>query len=289
MNIIFQINGGLGKSVAATAVCAAIKKQYPKDKLIVVTGYPDVFLSNPNVYRCFGMNQTSYFYEEFIENQDALIFANEPYLETSHILQKVSLAETWCKMNGIKYNGEQPEIFLNKREIDTFSKKYTSDKPIMIIQANGGGQVEHKYSWARDIPFHVVNEVVDHFKDKYSIVVLKRNDQTVYENTYSIQDDFRGLCVLLQLSEKRLLIDSFAQHTAAALNLPSTVCWIATLPKVFGYNIHNNIIANPFTVKPELKNSYLYKFNFNGNIVEFPYNDEYEIFNTQDIIDSLEN
>jgi hypothetical protein len=26
---IFQIDGGIGKSVAATAVCKAIKKQYP--------------------------------------------------------------------------------------------------------------------------------------------------------------------------------------------------------------------------------------------------------------------
>ncbi len=28
MNIIFQIDGGIGKSIAATAVCKAIKAQY---------------------------------------------------------------------------------------------------------------------------------------------------------------------------------------------------------------------------------------------------------------------
>ena len=39
MKIIFQIDGGIGKSIAATAVCKAIKKQYPTDKLIVITGY----------------------------------------------------------------------------------------------------------------------------------------------------------------------------------------------------------------------------------------------------------
>ena len=32
MKIIFQIDGGIGKSIAATAVCKAIKKQYPKSK-----------------------------------------------------------------------------------------------------------------------------------------------------------------------------------------------------------------------------------------------------------------
>ncbi len=33
MKIIFQINGGIGKSIAATAVCRAIKKQNPADEL----------------------------------------------------------------------------------------------------------------------------------------------------------------------------------------------------------------------------------------------------------------
>jgi hypothetical protein len=39
-------------------------------------------------------------------------------------------------------------------------------------------------------------------------------------------DGFRSIAILLQLADKRLLIDSFAQHMAAALNVKSTVCWI---------------------------------------------------------------
>jgi hypothetical protein len=49
MKIIFQVDGGIGKSVAATAVCKAIKAQYPNDELIVVTGYPQVFICNPGI------------------------------------------------------------------------------------------------------------------------------------------------------------------------------------------------------------------------------------------------
>jgi hypothetical protein len=45
------------------------------------------------------------------------------------------------------------------------------------------------------------------------------------------------------LSQKRLLIDSFAQHACAALMLPSVVCWIGTSPDKLGYNIHKNIRA----------------------------------------------
>jgi hypothetical protein len=74
---------------------------------------------------------------------------------------------------------------------------------------------------------------------------------------------------------------------AAALNLPSTVCWIVNKPEVFGYGIHDNIIHNPFTKKPELRNSYLQPFNIGGDLLEFPYNSEFEIFDSAKIIESI--
>ena len=53
MNIIFSIEGGLGKSIMGTAVLKAIKNQYPKSYIIVVTHYPDVFIGNPNANKVF--------------------------------------------------------------------------------------------------------------------------------------------------------------------------------------------------------------------------------------------
>ena len=82
-------------------------------------------------------------------------------------------------------------------------------------------------------------------------------------------------------------MDSFAQHVAAGMDLPSTVLWIANKPEVFGYGLNNNIMSNPFTVKPELRNAYLGKFNIGGDLLEFPYNSEDEIFNVKDIVDSI--
>ena len=54
MTIIFQIDGGLGKSIMATAVLKAIRKQYKKANLIVVSGYPDVFIAKQNVKKVLG-------------------------------------------------------------------------------------------------------------------------------------------------------------------------------------------------------------------------------------------
>jgi hypothetical protein len=287
MNIIFQINGGMGKCIMATAVCTAIKKKYPESNLIVVSGYPDVFLNNKEVHRSFVFNGLSYFYDEYIDGKEFLIFANDPYLETGHIRQDEHLLKTWCEMFGLEYAGEQPAIYLTQREVQYFQNKFASEKPIMLLQTNGGAQTEHKYSWARDLPSAAVVKIIEQFKDDYAIAHIRREDQLSYNDTIPVTDSFRALCILLAMSSKRLLIDSFAQHAAAALQLPSTVCWVSNKPEVFGYDLHDNILANEFTTKPELRNSYLSKFNIAGDLIEFPYNSEDEIFNVEAIVESL--
>ena len=287
MNIIFQINGGMGKCIMATAVCTAIKKKYPKSNLIVVSGYPDVFLNNKDVHRSYVFNGLSYFHDEYIKDKEFLVFANDPYLETGHVRQDEHLIKTWCEMYGLEYNGEKPAIHLTIREAQYFQNKFASEKPIMVLQTNGGAQTEHKYSWARDIPSTAVVKVIEHFKNDYVIAHIRRDDQLSYNDTIPVSDSFRALCVLLVLSSKRLLIDSFAQHAAAALELPSTVCWIANKPEVFGYDLHDNVLANEFTTQPELRNAYLSKFNIAGELIEFPYYSEDEIFNVEAIIESL--
>ena len=289
MNIIFQINGGIGKCIIATAVTETIKKKYPDSKLIVVSGYPDVFLNNPYVDRSFSFGEHPYFYSDYIEDKEFKLLAHDPYLETSHINNSEHLIETWCKLFGLEYSGEMPKIYLTDREINFFSKKYQSDKPIMVIQTNGGVEQSLKYSWARDIPISVVEFVIDKFKNDYNIFHLKREDQLSFNDTIPVTDSFRSIATLISMSNKRLFMDSFAQHLSSALKLESTVLWIANSPKVFGYENNKNIVSKPFTKKPELKMSYINKFNIQGEPLEFPYNNEFEIFDINEILDSLKN
>jgi hypothetical protein len=288
MKIIFQVSGGIGKSVAATAVCSAIKKQYPKDELIVITGYPDVFLQNPNVSRVLAFGNLNYFYPDHIEGQDSKLLLQDPYNEEDFIYQRGHLIEVWCKMNGIKYNGEPPEIFITAKEKTTFAPMFASEKPIMVIQTNGGvpNQTD-KYSWPRDLPINTAQQVVNAFVHEYNIVHIRRQDQLPLQNTYPVTAEFRQLAVLLMMSSKRLFIDSFAQHVAAALGLPSLVCWIANTPSQFGYSLHTNLIAAQPTLKPELRNAVFNKYNIMGQPVDFPYNSEAEIFSAEQIISLL--
>jgi len=290
MNIIFQIDGGLGKSIMSTAVCESIKKAYPQANLIVITAYPDVFLCNPHVHKVYAHNNMTYFYKDFIQNKEIKAFIHNPYFETSFIKQEKHLLETWCEMFGLNYGGEQPRLYLSEREVAFYSKQFTFQKPLLVLQTNGGAENQvNKYSWSRDIPFSTAREVVNQLSQKYDIAHIRRNDQIQLENTIPVEGNFRMLATLILLSQIRLFIDSFAQHTAQALGLNSVVCWIANSPQQFGYKNNINIVANPETKQPELKYAQYSKYNISGETIEFPYNSENEIFNVESIIDSLEN
>jgi hypothetical protein len=287
-NIIFQIDGGIGKCIAATAVCKAVKAQYPDDNLIVISGYPDVFINNPNVNKSLQSGNITYFYNDYVDGKEIKMMFHNPYLETDYSKEKKHLIEIWCQMFGIKYSGELPELFLTQRELTFFQNKYVSDKPILVMQTNGGFNRDLKYNFTRDLPSTAVVKIIDHFVDKFNIVHVRREDQIAYDKTTPMLAGFREVLALTLLSKKRLLIDSFLQHACTALKLPSTVCWITNSPKVFGYEMHDNVLANPFTKKPELRTSFISKIDFNGDIITFPYNSEDEIFDVQNIIASLQ-
>jgi ADP-heptose:LPS heptosyltransferase len=142
------------------------------------------------------------------------------------------------------------------------------------------------YSWTRDIPQTIMQDIIDYFKDDYAILHIKRQDQLMYPNTIGALDEFRSIAILLTLSKKRLLIDSSAMHIATALKLPSVVTWMGTNPKVFGYDMHNNILANEPTKIVESKHPFSKHLLFE-DISTLPYNDLNEIFDKKLIINSL--
>ena len=158
----------------------------------------------------------------------------------------------------------------------------------MAIQPNGGAVGQPlKYSWTRDLPASVVNEVISQFKNDYAILHIKREDQLTYENTMGALDSWRSIAIMLTLSAKRLLIDSSSMHIATALNLPSVVGWIGTNPKVFGYDMHNNIVANEPTKEVNIERNSYTKYLLYEDISTLPYNNFSEIFDTQKIINAL--
>ena len=95
------------------------------------------------------------------------------------------------------------------------------------------------------------------------------------------------LFALILASEKRALIDSSLHHAAAAFNKPSTVMWVGTDPKMFGYDIHDNICAKEPSGNIKRIDSYIFDYDFLGHHHEFPYYSNDIIFDSKQILNSL--
>jgi ADP-heptose:LPS heptosyltransferase len=288
--VIFHIEGGLGKNIAATSVIRSYKKVYSDSELIVVSAYPDVFQNNPNVLRSYQLGNAPYFYQDFILDKDVEIFAHDPYKTTSHITKKQHLIDTWCEMIGVENDKKTPDIFFNMREKEIARTLLpNTEKPIIIFQPFGGSQVQElPYSWTRDIHPLVAQQIVNRLADTYTIIHICHEHHPKLNNVVRIDKivNKKILTALLSHTNKRILIDSSLQHAAAAMGLPSTVVWVATDPKLFGYNIHNNIM--PMETFPNGGiNSYLFDYNFTGTIQECPYASPNQIFNVEEIIKGL--
>jgi hypothetical protein len=292
---IFHIEGGIGKHIAATAVVECYKKHNPDQDIIVSCAWPEVFLNNPFIHRVYKTGSTPYFYQDYVYNKNPIVFAQEPYKTTNHILKKTHLIETWCDMIGVKHTNETPRIFFNFRERELGGKVFanTGDKPVLIFQPFGGPGAEHQstpYSWTRDIHPDVAQQLVNLLSEKYFVVHVCYNTHPVLQNCLRIDNHMpkKVLFSMLLQSSARLLIDSSLQHAAAALNLPSTVVWVATHPSVFGYNIHKNITPETTRVFENGGiDSYLYDYNFTGEVHECPFQNQTEIFNIDNILKTL--
>lgn len=290
MTVIFHIEGGLGKHIMATALLKVIRKSHPNDTIHVVCSFPDVFKHNPAVDQVHQNGQHGSYYKDYIKGKESKtkIYFADPYTQSDFILEQDHLLNIWANQWGLQYEGETPQIYLTQSEIDYFKPFYQTEKPILAIQPNGGPQNQgFNYSWTRDIPEPIILKVIEEFKSTHSIVHIKREDQKKYPDTLHALDGFRSIAILLQLADKRLLIDSFSQHLAAAFQLPSTVCWITTKPEVFGYEMHNNIKPNDFTLPVDFPNNLYQPFGLSQDITSCPYQKLEDIFNVDKIIKSL--
>lgn len=236
---ILQIEGGLGKNVAATAVVRAISKAHPDRKIVVVTAYPEIWECNPRIYRTYSFQAMPYFYQDYVEGKESIFFLQDPYRHDGYINRTMHLTESWCRICGVEWDGERPELYFTILESDFVSSIISKERPILIIHPFGG--IQGKYSWARDLHPNSAQEIVDSLSGKYRILQARREDQILLNGVESLNMNPRQLALALLESDKRILIDSYLQHASAALGIESTVVWIANSPNVLGYETNKNL------------------------------------------------
>jgi hypothetical protein len=293
---VFHIEGGIGKNIAGTAVIAAYKRANPKRKIIVVSAWAEVWMNNPHVERFYIIGKTPYFYKDIIKGKDVEVYSADPYRTTDHITKKTHLIKTWCKMVGVKHGDEGPELHFNFRELEegaAYINQFRQDgRPTVLFQPFGGPGPDHQphpYSWTRDMHPKVAQEVVNGLNQKYNVIHIGYEFHPRLQNCHRFDKTIgkKALFAMTGNVDKRLFVDSSLQHAAAALNKKSTVAWVATQPKIFGYGMHKNIGPKKEYLDGHI-DSYLFDYNFTGTIYECPYKSLEDIHSSAEIIAAVE-
>lgn len=283
--LILQIEGGIGKNIVATSVVRALSNKYPDRKIIIITSHIDIWMCNPRIHKVLEFGKTSYFYQDYIHNRNTILMLQDPYRCEDYIYNRKHLSQIWCEMYDVKWDGEKPELFFTNLEFDFLQNLIKKDRPIFLIQSSGGSESQpHKYSWARDIPPKIAQEIVDEMSKDYRVIQIRRKDQLGLNNCESLSLNPRQLSLSIMLSDKRLFIDSFMQHASSAFGLESTVIWIANDPKVLGYQTNKNILIN--FKGGDLRNSIYQPYDILGDPINLS-NIPNEMFNVKEILENI--
>ena len=280
--ILLGCEGGIGKNIAATG---AVKVAHENGHVVdVLTAWPQIWEGNPHINKVYDWNRSEYFFEK-IKAYDKVVLG-DAYRHSHFLLGHTNLAGTYNYMLNKICEPAVPQIFLNKAErlyVEGLLKDI--EKPIMVVQTNGG--LNEGYAWNRDLPLEEAVEVLNEFQDEYEIIHLRMPGQLEIGGLkHTAELNMRQCLVVLQMSSKRLLIDSVYQHAAAALDLPASVLWVLTEPNKFGYELHDNIMCN----EPELKNMDRLEGLFSGldsDTSKCPFSQDQKIFDTKKIVESL--
>ena len=292
--VIFHVEGGLGKNVASTSVVKSISEKYNDRKLIVVASFPEVFLNNPHIHRVYRIGVTPYFWNDYIKDKDTIVLKREPYSEAGHISGNEHLIETWHKMYNLDYDKDKniPELHMNMIQ-SSLGNMWNRDRPTMVLHSHGGGMIEGQplYSWTRDIPYSLLDAIVNELGHQYHIFQICKDERQVIrhpsvEPVIGQMSNFEFFSIL-HTSAKRVLVDSALQHASAALNLPSVVLWIGTPRNVFGYDIHYNIEANPPDGSVKLPDSQYFEYQLSGVVHECPYTNVDEMFDIEKVVEQI--
>lgn len=285
---VFVCNGLPEKDLMATAVVASIKQEHSELNMVVVTNFPEIWLHNPDVYRVYRVGAAPYFYDDFVKEKGSKIYMHDPYTTDDFIHKRKHLIEIWCDLCEVPYKGAKPSLHFTQREIEVTQKMTVWSKPLFFMHIAGQPPAQPNIlSWVRAIPQPIAIRIAEAMKARgFEPIHIKIPGEPDLPGINTLNLDFRKALCAIQFSQTRLFVDSWAQQVAAALNVPSTVLWIATSPTTSGYDIHKNIVITPPKNISSIVDGYCPTLDINATYARRMI-DTGAWFNIEEIIDSL--
>lgn len=273
---VVHINGGLGKCIMFTAVAKAYREHYPDLQLVVVSGYPEVFLHNPNIDGNFEFSQHGLWFS-FYNNPDFEIMAWDPYFDQDWIKRTDKhLTEIWAELLEIDdCQGYLPEMYFSGPEVEELKRMVKVDKPLLVVQSSGGPNPAD-VSWTRNPPIEELDAYLVKYKPSHYIVHLCLPATPVLKNVDQRLDALnrRQAMCLVYYAQEFVGIDSFGLHARAANTNAGPSTFFFPLPEIkdklaYPQTDHNYILPTQ-QVQDLLKDSYAYYANLQRFAIDEP-------------------
>ena len=216
-NLVMYIQGGLGKVIMATAVIKSYKLANPSAKIVTVSGYPEVFINNPDVHRFYAF-ATPYLWQDFYGNPEWNVFAQDPYFEEEWIKnQHIHLIDIWADMLGVPSVQKEPLLYFSGPEIDDINAMIQTDKPLVCVQSTGGTTPASR-SWTRNPPAHELDAFLAQYKDTHFVAHICLPETPVLNNVHQRIEKLtrRQAMCLMHYSGTVVGIDSYSLHCRIA-------------------------------------------------------------------------
>ena len=216
-NLLLHLSGGIGKCILATAVIRSYKAAHPESKVVVVSGYPEVFVNNPDVHKNFPF-ATAYLWQDYYSQPGWKVSAHDPYMEEAWIKNhKTHLVDIWCRMLGVPSVQKTPLLYFSGPEVDELQRMIVEEKPLMVVQSTGGANPAAR-SWTRNVPTNELDEFIGRFKDSHYVVHLCLPETPVLCNAHQRIETLnrRQAICLIHYAAEFVGIDSYGQHARAA-------------------------------------------------------------------------
>lgn len=236
---VFNINGGLGRCVAATGVIKKYVEDNPKEQVYVVTGFPEVFFNIRGIERVYPMN-TPYIFEDLIK--ESIYEEPEPYKMFEYYNEEKHITACFNK----EINGCDeiilPSLNYSDNELKSAEQFVKShDKPVILFQPYGSmGGLPNVDPSKRSLQHDFAEKLCKKLSKKYQIYLIKEPKQKGIDGVKALKNTARQIGALIPHVHAVIGVDSFLQHAAAQFDTKTIVFWGATRTSNLGYDKHIN-------------------------------------------------
>ena len=256
-------NGGIGKHICATTMIRQIKEEEPDARIVTISGYPEIFLNNPKIYRNLH-HMTSYIFDDYIKGSE--FRTGDPYHwieyynNKKHLSNLYPLAYRFPKENENIY----PEIYLHQNEMrEAEDLIVRSKKPVITIQSTGGNQMirqmkDPRQLSPRDLLQPIAQKIVDIcVKEGFNLLQIRLPHEYPLKDVMAFNNlPFRKYMALVPFISGHIGIDSAMMHAVAAFKKPSLIFWNNTNVDTLGYpymtNINRDKCPTPMCSRPHV-------------------------------------